>query len=180
MIKIEKFVNFSNMECKLRFHCTSLCMRFQVINRLSSILFNILFIIFQFLIKIFELFSILDDLSLYKHNFKSDVDVLLRYSNVITSQKFIEFILNSLYYVSMLDNSTWVIHCVYCIGISLLVGNQFITCIFIFISKLCENHKFGRCTLKFRFNESFFDPRSIKIYHILCIFSEDYNVVEVK
>ena len=89
MIKIEKFVNFSNMECKLRFHCTSLCMRFQVINRLSSILFNILFIIFQFLIKIFELFSILDDLSLYKHNFKSDVDVLLRYSNVITSQKFI-------------------------------------------------------------------------------------------
>ena len=28
--------------------------------------------------------------------------------------------------------------------------------------------------------ESFFDPKSIEIYHILCIFSVDYNVVEVK
>ena len=28
--------------------------------------------------------------------------------------------------------------------------------------------------------ESFFDLKSIEIYHILCIFSADYNVVKVK
>ena len=28
--------------------------------------------------------------------------------------------------------------------------------------------------------ENFFDPKSIEIYHILCIFSADYNLVEVK
>ena len=28
--------------------------------------------------------------------------------------------------------------------------------------------------------KSFFDPKSIEIYHILCIFSADYNVIEVK
>ena len=28
--------------------------------------------------------------------------------------------------------------------------------------------------------ESFFDPKSIEIYHNFCIFSVDYNVVEVK